>query len=65
MELLLQHVILTTNILETEEFYLLGCNAMYSIESLLATIFMMVSCLAYSLTLKIEKACSSKTLAYS
>jgi hypothetical protein len=52
-----------------EEFYLLGYNAVWSIEGQLtfrkkqATCFMLVSCLAYSSTLKMEVTCSSETLA--
>jgi hypothetical protein len=54
-----------------EKFYLRGYNAIYSGESqhmfqrnvsLLAACFMLVSCLNYSLTLKVKAICSSETL---
>jgi hypothetical protein len=54
-----------------EEFYLPGCNTVESIESqlksqrnmspLLATCFTLVSCLAYSLALKMGATHSSET----
>jgi hypothetical protein len=48
-----------------EEFYSLEYNTVQSIESqaLLATCLMLVSCVAYSSTLKMEVTCCFKTLA--
>jgi hypothetical protein len=46
-----------------EEFYLLGSNAVWSVESRaqLATCSMLISCLAYSSILKMAATCSSET----